>query len=256
MSPSTDQEPQNRRDLQGERWELLDHVTALTDKLMTALAFVWLGLLVLDFTRGLSPAMQAVSTGIWVVFGLDFAVKLAIAPRKGQFLRRNWLTVVALLLPAFRVLRVLRAFRFLRAARAARSVGLLRLVTSLNRGMRALGRAMGRRGFGYVAALSVVVLFAGAAGMYQFENPAALRQEGLDEVLREGAGLRGYSEAVWWTAMILTTMGSDYWPKTLEGRVLCWALSLYAFAIFGYITATIASLFVTLGPSPAAAAPE
>ena len=46
------------------------------------------------------------------------------------------------------------------------------------------------------------------------------------------------------TAMIMTTMGSAYWPETAEGRVLCVVLALYAFAVFGYLTATIASFFV------------
>ncbi len=57
-------------------------------------------------------------------------------------------------------------------------------------------------------------------------------------------GLTDYGTALWWTSMILTTMGSDYWPRTLEGRLLCIILALYAFAVFGYVTATIASYFV------------
>jgi voltage-gated potassium channel len=44
--------------------------------------------------------------------------------------------------------------------------------------------------------------------------------------------------------MVMTTMGSDYFPKTPEGRVLCFMLAVYAFAIFGYVTATIATFFV------------
>lgn len=39
-------------------------------------------------------------------------------------------------------------------------------------------------------------------------------------------------------------MGSEYWPRTPEGRILGWLLSLYAFAVFGYITAMLASFFV------------
>jgi voltage-gated potassium channel len=49
---------------------------------------------------------------------------------------------------------------------------------------------------------------------------------------------------LWWTAMVMTTMGSQYWPQTLEGRLLCLFLSLYAFAVFGYVTATLATFFV------------
>jgi voltage-gated potassium channel len=169
---------------------------------------------------------------------------MVIAPARSVYLRENWLTAVALLLPAFRAVRLLRALRALRAARVARSVALLRVITSLNRGMRAVNRALGRRGVGYVVALTAVVTVAGAAGMAQFESPAALRQAGRGDVADAGGGLGSYGEALWWTAMIITTMGSEYWPRTLEGRVLGWLLALYAFAIFGYITATIASLFL------------
>ena len=44
--------------------------------------------------------------------------------------------------------------------------------------------------------------------------------------------------------MIMTTMGSQYWPETLEGRLLCVFLALYAFGVFGYVTATLATFFV------------
>jgi voltage-gated potassium channel len=67
--------------------------------------------------------------------------------------------------------------------------------------------------------------------MYAFESVAL-------------GGIKSYGEALWWTGMILTTMGSEYWPQTVEGRVLCVFLALYAFAVFGYVTATLASFFI------------
>jgi voltage-gated potassium channel len=57
-------------------------------------------------------------------------------------------------------------------------------------------------------------------------------------------GFTSYGDALWWTAMLLTSIGSQYWPVTTEGRLLTVLLSLYGFATFGYITATIASYFV------------
>ena len=121
----------------------------------------------------------------------------------------------------------------MRLARATRGLRLVRVITSLNRGMKALGAAMQRRGFGYVAALTFLVTLSGAAGMYAFENEAP-----------DGMGLNSYGTALWWTAMIMTTMGSEYWPRTAEGRVLCVVLSLYAFAVFGYVTATLDTFFI------------
>lgn len=146
------------------------------------------------------------------------------------FLRGNWLSVIALVAPAFRLLRGLRV---LRLARAARGLRLVRVVGTANRGMNALRAAMRRRGLGYLVALTALVDLLGAAGMYAFERAPEV----------EG-GFAGFGDALWWTSMLLTTMGSAYWPVTAEGRVLCLLLSVYAFAVFGYITAAFASFFV------------
>ena len=66
--------------------------------------------------------------------------------------------------------------------------------------------------------------------------------------------IASYGEAVWWTAMTLTTLGTDYFPKTSEGRLLCWLLAVYAFAIFGYITAIVAR-FLLGGKVPSPSLP-
>ena len=221
----------NPEELESERLELLARVDAWLETPMVVLGFVWLALLVAEFVWGASALFEGLGTIIWIVFLLDFALKLTLAPHKGRYLRHNLLTVVALFVPALRVFRIARAVRVLRLARTARGLRLVRVVTSLNRGMRALSATMGRRGFGYVAVLTLIVTFAGAAGMYAFERDAA-------------GGLRNYGTALWWTAMIMLTLGSEYWPQTPEGRVLCILLSLFAFGIFGYVTAALASFFI------------
>ncbi|MCA1566034.1 MAG: potassium channel family protein [Acidobacteria bacterium] len=222
-----------RQLIDAERRELLARLEDWLETPMLVLGFVWLALLIFEFTRGLSPALEAAGTIIWIVFILDFALKLVLAPDKSDYLKANWLTALALAVPALRVFRIFRVVRVLRAARAARGLRLFRVVSSLNRGMRALGATMRRRGFGYIVALTVIVALSGAAGMYAFENEPP-----------DGQGFESYGEALWWTAMVMTTMGSDYFPRTTEGRVLCFALAVYAFAVFGYVTATLATFFV------------
>ncbi len=200
---------------------------------MLVLGFVWLGLLILELTGGANSLIQTLGFVIWGVFVLDFALRFTLAPHKGLYLRQNWLTAVSLLLPALRVLRLARVLSLARFAPTVRGVRLAQVVTSLNRGMQALGAAMQRRGFGYVLALTVLVVFAGAAGMYSFEQETP-----------NGRGFEDYASALWWTAMLLTSIGSAYWPQTTEGRILCLILAIYGFAVFGYITATLASFFV------------
>jgi voltage-gated potassium channel len=57
-------------------------------------------------------------------------------------------------------------------------------------------------------------------------------------------GFENYGMALWWTAMRVITAGSDYWPSTPEGRGLAFILSLFGYAIFGYVTATLATFFI------------
>lgn len=197
---------------------------------MLILSFAWLVIVIVELVWGTSRLLETFGTAIWVVFVAEFALRLGLAPDKGRFVRTNWLTVLALVAPAFRLFRTVR---ILRVARAARGLRLVRIVGTANRGMNALRTSLGRRGFGYVAAMTVLVALLGAAGMLAFEPATA-----------EGGGFEGYGHALWWTAMLLATMGSDFWPHSLEGRVLCFLLALYGFAVFGYITASFASFFI------------
>lgn len=221
------------RPLDKERWEILHRLEDWLEGPMLVLGFVWLALLVVELTGGLGPFLQTTVTVIWILFILDFGLRFTLAPRKVEYLRGNLLTLVSLVVPALRVFRIVRFVRVLRAARAARGLRLVKVVGSLNRGMRALGRSMGRRGFGYAVALTGIVMLVGAAGMYTFESGAS-GERGLDN----------YGEALWWTAMLMTTLGSEYWPQSAEGRLLCLLLSLYAFAVFGYVTATLSTFFI------------
>jgi voltage-gated potassium channel len=56
--------------------------------------------------------------------------------------------------------------------------------------------------------------------------------------------------------MIMLTLGSNTWPVTAEGRLLCVLLSLYAFTVLGYLTATLASMFIGSDASGQAGAAE
>ena len=229
------QPPQDSKEdkevLDQERNELLLRLQGLLEGPMVVLGFIWLVLLFIDLTQGLSSFLQTISTLIWIIFIMDFSLKLILAPEKLAFMKHNVLTLISLLVPALRVFRLARAFRLMRSLRAARGFRLVKVVGSLNRGLRALGASMSRRGFGYVLASTVLVTLLGSVGMYAFENEPA-------------NGLHSYSEALWWTVMLLTSLGSEYWPRTAEGRILCFLLALYGLAVFGYFTATLATYFM------------
>lgn len=221
-----------RETIDSERREILQTLESWLETPLLLLGFVWLALLIAEFVWGEGPLLNGVSDIIWVIFIIDFAVKFTLAPRKIEYLKSNWLTAVALAIPALRIFRIFRVVRVLRAARFARGVRLVRVLTSLNRGLKALGASLGRQGFSYVLAATLIVIFAGAAGMYAFEREVP------------DTGIESYGSAVWFTAMLITSIGTDYAPRTGEGRVLCFIIALYGFVVFGYITATLATFFV------------
>ena len=206
-----------------ERKQLSD----IVEICLTILALAFLGLLVVEYALQLPPDqarwLELAGWLIWVVFAVDFVVRLALAESKREYLRHNWLTVLALLLPAFRV------FRLFRAVRAFRSLRLARLVTGANRGARALRRVVGFAGAGYVVVLTVVIWLLGAAGIVYLER------------CQDGASITSFTDALWWTATTLIQQGSEQHPVTAEGRVLAVLIMIFALAISGYITAVLAA---------------
>lgn len=209
-----------------QRFSLLQKLEDLMEVPLLVLSFVWLLLMIMEFTGGLSLFEERINYFIWALFIFDYFLKFVLAPRKREYVQSNLLTAASLVLPAIRIFRFARVLRGLSSA--TRGLRLARVLASINRGMGALGKSLKRRGFGYVVALTCLVALAGAAGMHSFESET----------------LPSYGAALWWTAMILTTMGSDTFPSTAEGRFLCLALAIYGFAVFGYVTATVATYFV------------
>jgi voltage-gated potassium channel len=221
---------QENEALEQERYQILAQVEEWLEIPVMMLGFFWLILLVVELIWGLSPFMENLFYLTWGIFVIDFSVRFILAPHKLLFLRTNWLTAISLIVPALRVLRIVRVIYILRLTQATRGLRLVTLIGSLNRGMRALRSSFSRRGFGYVIALTLIVAMVGAAGMFAFE--------------RGETGFRSFGDALYWTAMIMTTLGSSSWPVTAEGRILGFLLSLYAFGVFGYVTATLATFFI------------
>ena len=200
---------------------------------MLFLGVLWLIIVYLELSFGLDPMLEALRSIVWAVFFLEFGLRFVLAPRRWLFLGRSWVSVLSLTLPPLRVLRLGRVLRLLFPTIAMHGFQEERVASSLAQGMRAFDATMKRRGFDYVMIFTVVVLFAGAAGIYLFEQDST----GLH-------GFDSFGSALWWTGMTLVTMGSGNWPHSVEGRILGLLLSFYSFAIFAYIIASLTSHFL------------
>lgn len=187
---------------------------------LTALAIVFLAAYawqVLDTAPGPveEAALEMVITGSWVMFGLDYLVRLGLARRRWRFVGTHLLDLLILVLPMFRQLRALRVIT---------AIGVL------NRQLR--DDVRGRVAF-YVAGTVALVGFVASLAVLDAERNAP------------DASITSFGEALWWTITTISTVGyGDLYPVTFEGRLVAAALMVTGIALLGVVTASIASWFV------------
>lgn len=200
---------------------------------MIFFSFIWFCILITELVNGTTPVLSGFGTGIWFLFILYFAMRMATVIDKINLIKQNWPFVLAIFVTSLRFFPFLQSFQMVRVLTATFGIQIIWIFASAFLGMRILRRKIGHRGAHYVLTLTIFVLFAGAAGMLHFEGS-----------VQDNQGIHTYWRALWWTAMQLTNMGSGYAIKTTGGRVICLGISVYAVVIFGYITALLASFLI------------
>jgi voltage-gated potassium channel len=193
---------------------------AKVDWPLTALTLVFLAgyawqVLDTSLEPGARGVLDLVLTGIWLLLGLDYLVRLGLARRKLRFVRRHLLDLLVLVLPMFRPLRALR---------------IITVIGVLNRQLRDDFR--GRVPI-YVGATVGLVGFVAALAVLEAERSAP------------DASITTFGEAVWWTITTISTVGyGDRYPVTVEGRIVAATLMVAGIALLGVVTASIAAWFV------------
>jgi voltage-gated potassium channel len=185
---------------------------------MLLLAFVYLLLIIARFLPEVPGFVRAslgtVELVIIAVFAVELAVRVWAAERRLAYLRRNWLSVLIVLLPFLRPLRLLMLLPFF-----------LRTLSGLRR---LLGRYRGA----YVAAVAALSVFTAALLMLAFER-------------RANAEIENFADALWWAFVTITTVGyGDISPVTGEGRIIAVFLMVLGITLFGVLTAGLAAFFV------------
>ncbi|HET8885985.1 MAG TPA: hypothetical protein VFM70_06490 [Salinimicrobium sp.] len=110
---------------------------------MFILAIVWMYFLVVEFFHGLNKTQETIIYVIWFLFIAEYLIKLLLAPRKITYIKNNWITLIALIIPALRVFRIFYAVRLLRSVRVIRSTNIIRTFTTGKRFFSALKEAQG-----------------------------------------------------------------------------------------------------------------
>ena len=185
---------------------------------LAILALLYLGLYSVEVLGHLPPALffdfVVVSDVIWGIFIVDFVARFILSPEKVPFLKRNAIELVALILPFF------RAFRMFRVVIA---LGFLSRV----------GKSLSARINIYVGLILPLLIYVCALGVYEAEH------------LAPGANIKEFGDAVWWAFVTLATVGyGDYYPVTLEGRMIAVFLMIAGLAFVSVIAVSVATIFL------------
>lgn len=186
------------------------------------LGFVYLGIyafqVIAQPARWLYNTLEIVNIGIYVVFVIDLVIRgilvgKALVSIEGiiDFVKAHWLSILAVVLPAFRSLRVLRVVIVLRALEPY-------LLTRSHK-------------LAVITGVTIpLLLFTSAVSVLEAEQSA------------EGANITSFPDAFWWALVSVTTVGyGDKFPVTDEGRLIATFLLVVGIGLFGALTALLAS---------------
>jgi len=146
--------------------------------------------------------LEVVSISIFVIFTADVVFRFVASISPLNFLKRNWLEILAITLPFLRVLRVFR-------------------VVIAIRGIKGFFQNRVNATGAYILMLVPLTWFTGAIAVLDAEssNPNAL--------------ITNLREALWWSLSTITTVGyGDKYPTTLEGELVAAVLMITGIALF------------------------
>jgi len=211
--------PDDPRQVRAEaRLEKYESKTAL---IMVILALVYLVLysfyvLDLDLTSVQLSTLNTAMDVIWVIFIIDLTIRAILAPKHFAYLVHHPIDVLAVAVPAFRVLRVLRV---LTAGQWLISRG-----SRLRFGRTATAVVIAVVFLTYISALAVLNAERGA----------------------KNASIETFGDAVWWSLVTMATVGyGDYVPVTANGRIIAVGVMVVGISLLGLVGASVASAVVT-----------
>ena len=206
------------------------------DLTMAALALVYiLAGLFEDHPHGVLNlgTLIPIEIAITAIFAAEFSGRFYSAPSRGNYLRRHWIDLLALL-PAIRYLRFLRLGRLiyvLQAARVLRLGMLIRFLAEFDRVGNRVRWIASKNGVHIILLAAVGFVIIGGSLVWEIEhtsNPA----------------FANFGDAVWWAFSTMTTVGYGPGPATVPGRLIAAVIMVIGIGCFGLITATVAAYFI------------
>lgn len=164
------------------------------------------------FTQGVDKYILLTLGVIWLLFIVDYFVRLTLSNHKRIFFKRNVIDLISMAIPftrPFLLLMYLSRLRFFRGRQ---------------------GSSVRARLVAYAASFALMYIYVLSLAVYAAERDAV------------GATITNYGDSVWWAIETITTVGyGDMIPITIMGRIYASLLMLGGVLIVGATTATVIS---------------
>lgn len=164
------------------------------------------------FTQGIDKYILLTLGVIWILFIIDYFVRLTLSTNKRIFFKRNVIDLISMAIPFTRPFLLLMYLSRLRWFRGRQ------------------GSSVRARLVAYAASFALMYIYVLSLAVYAAERNA------------DGATILNYGDSVWWAIETITTVGyGDMIPVTIAGRVYASLLMLGGVVIVGATTATVIS---------------
>jgi voltage-gated potassium channel len=197
--------------------------------LILVLSIYVLGALLVDVLFVLpeetSRLLQIFDFVICLIFFIDFCLQFYWAKSKLRFMRWGWIDLLASIpmVDALRLGRIFRLIRILRIVKAFKSLKEFMDSFFSNKAQGTLNSAL---------VIATLMIIFSSISILQFEKDPE-------------SNITTAGDAIWWSFVTITTVGyGDYYPVTLEGRLIAAILMTTGVGLFGTFAAFVANWFV------------
>ena len=169
---------------------------------------------------------EVIDVMIWIIFCLDYFVRLLISKNKMNFIRKNIIDLLSIIPfnAMFKILRITRLIKLTRLINVFKGTRMLVLISKFQYRTKEFLRT---NNLSYGIYFVAIVILLGAIGISIVEEIS-------------------FGNALWWSFVTATTVGyGDVIPKTLGGRIIAVFLMVIGIGFVGLLTATIATFFLT-----------
>lgn len=202
----------------------LERFKMFYDIIMALLAIAIIASLIYQSRSNLSDRdlylINQVDFSIWIVFVIDYVVRLILSKNKFKFIKENIIDLIS-------ILPLDAAFQGARAVRIVRVFYMFRVFVYLNRIYKRIGSIITTNDFHHVIWFTFSVIFIGAIAISYIDDMTI-------------------GDALWWSFVTTTTVGyGDIAPTSVGGRLVAVFLMLIGIGFLSTLTGNISSFFIT-----------